>query len=297
MITEKISMAGRTAVVTGGAGGLGAAMSMALAEVGANLVIVDNDLVSLEATAKEIRTACGTKVIAVPCDVTVKEDVERAFSAAIAAFGDIHVLINNVGTTQRKLFIDMEEEEWDLELNRNLIHIFRFTQLAAKHMIAREIPGSIISLTTIEAYRGAIGYAPYGAAKAGIANFTQTMALELAPYGIRVNSIAPDATITKGLETIGPEIVGRLHDSWAHIPRNRRGRPDDFGGVAVFLASDLSEWITGQVIHVDGGTSAAAGWSRDEDGYWNNGGPPQAFSGRKLRESLGAHNPKSSGGA
>lgn len=277
-------MTGRTALITGGASGIGAAITRALAAFGAKVVIADIDVESLEALAVELE-AKGTEVLARRCDVRVKAEVEALFEETFARFGAVHTLVNNVGGVARKLFLETDEDEWRADIELNLIHIFRCSQIAAKRMIADGVMGSIINLTTVEAYRAAPGYGPYAAAKAGAANFTKTLALELAPWGIRVNSIAPDATLTPGIARIHTGDWSRQVDGWAHIPRNRRGVPEDYGGAAIFLASDLSGWITGEVIQVGGGTFAASGWRRDEEGYWNNGGPPQAFSGLPLRQS------------
>jgi 3-oxoacyl-[acyl-carrier protein] reductase len=226
-------------------------------------------------------------VLACRCDVRVPADVERAVDAVTGRFGTVHVLVNNAGGTVRKLFLEMTESEWVAMIDLNLTQAFRWTSLVGKRMIADGVDGTIVNVTTIEAHRAAPGYAPYAAAKAGLESFTKSMALELAPWGIRVNAIAPDATITPGTARVQTAAErAAMHESWAHIPRNRRGRPEDFAGAALFLASDLSAWITGETIHVGGGTLAAAGWRRDEDGFWNNGGPRQAYSGRPLRDSV-----------
>lgn len=286
MKLEMASLAGRVALVTGGGAGIGAAIVRCFASFGASVVIADIDVETMETLRRELETH-DAEVLAVPCDVRDQAEVDSLFGAIRDRFGRLDVLVNNVGGVERKMFLEMTEDQWLADIDLNLVQAFRCTRSAAKWMIEQDVRGSIINMTTIEGYRAAPGYGPYAAAKAGLANFTKTMALELAPWGIRVNSIAPDATMTPGIAThVGSQAaVEDTMRGWGHIARNRRGRPEDYGGAAIFLASDLSGWITGEVIHVGGGTFAAAGWRRDEEGYWNNGGPAQAYSGRPLRES------------
>ena len=276
---------GRVALVAGGAAGLGAAMTRALSAAGAAVVIADIDDGAGAQLAGELATADREAVFS-HCDTRVQADVNAAVSNALEIANRIDILINNVGGTVRKLFTDMSDEEWYAMLDLNLVQVFRCTRAVTRVMIERGIRGSIINLTTIEAYRGAPGYAPYAAAKAGLVNFTKTLALELAPWGIRVNSIAPDATTTPWLAKIlTPVELERIDGMTGHIPRNRRGKPQDYAGAALYFASDMSDWVTGVDLHVDGGTFASSGFRRDDDGYWNNGGPPQAYSGRPLLES------------
>jgi NAD(P)-dependent dehydrogenase (short-subunit alcohol dehydrogenase family) len=278
------SLVGRAAIVTGGASGIGAAIARALSDAGADVVVGDIDGDGAEQLAASLLKQ-GRRALAMGADVRLQHDVEALFASTMEEFGHVDVLVNNVGGTIRKLFVEMTPDEWQAMLDLNLVQVFRCTQAAARAMIDRGAGGSIVNLTTIEAYRAAPAYAPYAAAKAGLANFTRTMALELAPWNIRVNEIAPDVTTTPGmLRNWTEEEAEETERRIGHIPRNRRGIPEDYAGAAVFLASDLSEWVTGTVIHVDGGTSASLGWRRDEDGYWNHGSPPQAFSGKRLDE-------------
>jgi NAD(P)-dependent dehydrogenase (short-subunit alcohol dehydrogenase family) len=257
--------------VTGGAEGIGNAIARCLASFGADIVVADINRSGAEDAARQVR-AIGRRAIAVECDVTKQEDVDRMMSVTLEELGAPHILVNNVGGTIRKLFMEMTDEEWHAMLDLNLTQAFRCTRAAARLMIDQGVHGSIINLTTIEAYRGAPGFAPYAAAKAGLASFTKTMALELGPSGIRVNSIAPDITPTPGIMRIAAQSA-QTSDGFAQrvpmrVPLGRMGIPEDYGGAAIFLASDLSKWITGQVIHVDGGTYAASGFHRSEAGHW-----------------------------
>jgi 3-oxoacyl-[acyl-carrier protein] reductase len=262
----------RVAIVTGGAEGIGSAIACCLAAFGADIVVADVNEAGAERTAGQVR-ALGRRAVALRCDVTKQEDVDRMLSRTLGDFGAVHILVNNVGGTVRKLFMDMTEEEWHAMLDLNLIQAFRCTKAAAGIMIEQGIQGSILNMTTIEAHRAAPEMAPYAAAKAGLANFTKTMALELSPWGIRVNSIAPDVTLTPGILRLAAEMsqdapTSPPANAPVPIPLNRWGTSEDYGGAALFLVSDLSRWVTGEVIHVGGGTHAASGWHLTESHRW-----------------------------
>jgi NAD(P)-dependent dehydrogenase (short-subunit alcohol dehydrogenase family) len=184
------------------------------------------------------------------------------------------VLVNNVGGTFRAPFLDVEEKGWDALIATNLKTVFHGTRLVAPRMIAQGRGGLVLNVVSSEGVRAAPGYAPYAACKAAVINFTKTMALELAPHGIRVNALAPDICVTEGLRALlGPGEERRHRDL---VPLGRAGVPDDLAGAAVFLASDLASYVTGVTLHVDGGTHAAAGWYRHPDtGAWTLGPPPR----------------------
>lgn len=149
-----------------------------------------------------------------------------------------------------------ERERLGRSVKANLRHVLLCTQRVARELVAAEMPGSIINLTSIEGVRAAPRYAAYSAAKAGVINYTRTAAFELAPYGIRVNALAPNLTVTDGLLALS----GGEQPGGAAIPMKRPGHVDEIAGAAVFLASGMSNYITGQTLHVDGGTQAAGGW-------------------------------------
>jgi NAD(P)-dependent dehydrogenase (short-subunit alcohol dehydrogenase family) len=166
--------------------------------------------------------------------------------------------VNNAGGAFSSPILETSENGWDALYKANLRHVLLCTQLVAKRMVEAGIGGSVISITSIEGTRAAPGYAAYAAAKAGVINYTKTAALELAPHGIRVNALAPDFTMTEGLESIAhPGVIDHVRHM---VPMGRAGHVDEMAGAAVFLASDLSAYVTGQTIHVDGGTSASGGW-------------------------------------
>ena len=163
--------------------------------------------------------------------------------------------------------LDTSPNGWDALIRSNLTHVLLCTQQVARAMVDAGHGGSIINVTSIEGFRAAPGYAAYAAAKAGVVNFTKTAALELAPHGIRVNGLAPDVTVTEGILAISPP--GFAKRASLMVPMGRLGHVDEMAGAAVFLASELSSYITGQTLHVDGGTAAASGWYHDPgDGHY-----------------------------
>ena len=166
--------------------------------------------------------------------------------------------MNNAGAVFWSSILDTSENGWDALYRANLKHVILCTQRVARGMVEAKAGGSIISVTSIEGVRAAPGYAAYAAAKAGVINFTKTAALELAPHGIRVNALAPDITLTEGLASVAPP--GAEKQFGYTVPMGRPGHVDDLAGAAVFLAGDLSGYVTGQTIHVDGGTQASSGW-------------------------------------
>jgi len=250
----------RVAVVTGGASGIGGGISRRLAAEGATVVINDIDAVLLAAAVEQIATAGGT-VMSVPGDIRDPGVVDELAAAALGvADNRVDVLVNNVGDFRPNgRFLTTGPEQWDALYALNLEHVFRCTRAIAPTMVARG-SGSIVNVSTVEAFRGIPGNAVYSAFNAGVNAFTRSLAVELGRDGIRVNAIAPDLADT--LQTPAAAMLrGRdpaMIPSW--VPLGRFGQPDDYGDVVVFLASDMSRFVTGHVIAVDGGTLAASGW-------------------------------------
>jgi NAD(P)-dependent dehydrogenase (short-subunit alcohol dehydrogenase family) len=273
MDTRKAFLTERTALVTGAGAGIGKGIARAFASFGARVAILEIQEDTAQRTAEEIQ-AEGGAALALPTDVRDPDALVRAVDATLARFGSIDVLVNNVGGTFRASFLDTVEKGWDALIRTNLKTVLHGVRVVAPHMISRGQGGSIINVVSIEAERAAPLYAPYAACKAAVVNFTQSMALELAPHRIRVNAIAPDICLTEGLEKLLGAAEKERH-RWL-VPLGRPAVPEDVAGAAVFLASDLSAYVTGVNLPVDGGTHAARGWYRDPDGDgWLLGPPPR----------------------
>lgn len=249
-----VSLQGRVAVVTGGGSGIGRGIAAGLAAFGAKVAIWERDETTCAAAAAEVDG------LALVTDVRDGAAVDAALAGTIEHFGGVHILVNNAGGSFDSPLLETSENGWDALYHANLRHVLLCTQRVARAMVEAAHGGSIINVTSIEGVRAAPGYAAYAAAKAGVINYTRTAALELAEHGIRVNGLAPDFTLTEGLAAMaGPQ---RLHDAAQMVPLGRGGHVDEMAGAAVFLASSLSSYVTGQTLHVDGGTQAAGGWYR-----------------------------------
>jgi 2-hydroxycyclohexanecarboxyl-CoA dehydrogenase len=264
---------GKVGIVTGGGAGLGRGICRALAAQGASVVIAEIDPERAAEAAAEI-TDAGGAATAVTLDIVEPLAAGQVVSAALATYGQIDVLVNNVGhyLFPGKPFQESTEEEWDALYRINLLHVLRMTRAALAPMIERGAGGSIINLSTVEAFRGIPHQSVYGAFKAAVAHFSTCLALDVGRHGIRVNGIAPDVSISEQLpydRWLRPEDWEKVPD-W--VPLGRFGRPEDAGAVAVFLASELSSFVTGDTIHLDGGTFAAGGWYRSRHGEraWTN---------------------------
>lgn len=272
MEASSISLAGRTAIVSGGGAGIGRGIALGLAAFGARVTILELDAARATSTADAV-VAAGGDALAFPGDARVAEHWDAAVAQTLERFGSLDVCVNNAGGVFAAPFLDTKPKGWDALVRANLTSVFLGTHAAGRAMVDGGRGGSIINVVSIEAARAAPLYAAYAAAKAGAVGFTKTMALELAPHRIRVNALAPDVCLTEGLLAMtGPADHERLARA---IPLGRAGVPDDVAGAAVFLASDLSTYVTGVVIPVDGGTAAAGGWYREPDGDGWVFGPPR----------------------
>lgn len=247
-----ILLTGRVAVVTGGGAGIGRAIAQGLAAFGASVAIWERDAETCASAAEQIGA------LGIETDVRDSAQVDSALERTVAELGDVSILVNNAGGVFNSPLLETTENGWDALYRSNLRHVLLCTQRVAWRLVEAGRPGSVINVTSIEGVRAAPGYAAYSAAKAGVVNYTQTAAFELSPHNIRVNAIAPDLTLTEGLMQMSG---GALRpDTAPGIPMGRPGHVDEIASTAVFLASDMASYITGQTIHVDGGTHAAGGW-------------------------------------
>jgi len=265
---DRANLAGKTAVVAGGGGGLGRACAIDLARAGVALALCDrNEELLAETTA--MAEAAGAHVVAGVFDARDADAMAAFFAQRDGEHGDtLDVLVNVVGGTFRQPFAESNPRGWDALIRTNFTWLLQSTHLAIPRMRAAG-GGSIINLTSIEGHRAAPGFAVYSGMKAGVVNFTRTLAVELAPEHIRVNTIAPDMVPTEGIlgnahnaapdSTWGDDRVG-LAAAGVAIPMGRRGTYEDVGSCALFLASDLSRYITGTSLHPDGGALASSGW-------------------------------------
>ena len=283
MKPENAMLTDRVAIVTGAGQGIGNGIALTLAAFGAHLVLNERNKDTLGQAVKDVE-ALGRKAIPVLGDIRDQTVVDRVIKAAATDLGRLDILVNNVGGTFMKPFMEMTERDWMRMLDLNFIQVMRCTKAAAEVMLRTGTKGSIINVTTIEAFRGAPGFSVYAAAKAAMTSLTETLALEFGPFGIRVNAIAPEATVTPGTA----KVTGSAQPPATlapHIPLDRRGVPDDHGGAALYLASDLSGWVTGETIQVGGGAYAAKGFRRLPSGHWTlDGIQPLVYSGKKLGE-------------
>jgi len=246
---------GQVAIVTGTSRGLGQYLARALARAGADLVITSRTRDSLEKFASEIRDL-GRKVVALELDVRDEASIRRMASEAEAAFGQIHILVNNAGCNVRKPALDVTWDDWNLVLDTNLRGSFFTAQAVARGMIAHGY-GRVVNIGSVTSVFGFAGLAPYGASRGGIRQLTMSLADDWGRHGVTVNCLAPGWFRTEQNKVLyeDPEWVAYITD---RIPVKRPGLPNDLDGAVVFLASEASRYITGQILLVDGGISTGA---------------------------------------
>jgi 3-oxoacyl-[acyl-carrier protein] reductase len=238
-------LAGKVAIITGSARGIGKEIAKKFVAEGAKVVISDVNAEACAETAKEL----GANAIAIPCNVTVKAEVEKLAEETKAKLGAIDILVNNAGVTRDGLFIRMKEEDWDLVLNINLKGTFLTSQAVATVMM-KQRSGKIVNIASVSGLFGNYGQANYASSKAGVVGLTKVMARELAARGINVNAIAPGFIRTAMTDKLTEEIKENINKQ---IPFARMGEVEDVANAAVFLSSTKSAYITGQTIAVCGG--------------------------------------------
>ncbi|MCB0504345.1 MAG: 3-oxoacyl-[acyl-carrier-protein] reductase [Cyclobacteriaceae bacterium] len=240
---------GKTALITGASKGIGRAIALKYAEEGANVAFTYLSSVEKgEALVAELE-ANGIKAKGYRSDASDYAAAEQLINDVVADFGSLDILINNAGITQDNLLMRMTEEMWDKVINVNLKSVFN-TVKASNRTMMKQRNGSIINLTSVVGIKGNAGQANYAASKAGIIGFTKSVALELGSRGIRSNAIAPGFIETEMTDQLDEKTVQSWRDA---IPLKRGGQPEDVANLAVFLGSDMSSYISGQVIQVDGG--------------------------------------------
>jgi len=243
-----LKLAGKVALVTGAAQGIGKAVALLLARNGADIVVSDINLEKAEETAREVQ-ALDRKALAIKVDVAKLDDVEKMVGAILARFGQVDILVNNAGIARDKLILRMTEEDWDAVLNINLKGTFNCTKAVVRHM-SKQRSGKIVNIASVVGEMGNAGQGNYAASKAGVIGFTKTIAREFAQRGINVNAIAPgyiETPMTDALPDKAKEELKRL------IPMDRLGKPEDVAEAVLFLVSDASSYITGHVLNVNGG--------------------------------------------
>ena len=274
---DKTRLDGQVAIVTGGGAGIGRAIAIALAERGADVAVAEIIPERADEAAARI-SGTGRTALPIVVDVSDVAAVRDMVAAVDARFGRIDILVNNAGGVRSRPFLDQNERNWERIINLNMISMLAATHATVPVMIRGDRGGAILNVSSIEGSRAAPNYSVYAACKAGMNNFTRTLALELAEHRIRVNAIAPDHTVTPGIRgnssgpvdeskwiKMTPEMQAAVNRG---IPLDRTGVPEECGDAAVFLCSEMSAYVTGTVMPVDGGTWASSGWTRTAEGKW-----------------------------
>ncbi|MBO0854852.1 MAG: SDR family oxidoreductase [Nocardia sp.] len=277
---QRAGLDGAVAVVTGGAGGLGLAIVNDLAANGVRVAVIDIDP---EATRQLRDTLAAGDHEAVVIDGDARDPalLTQLFEAADERWGRLDILVNVVGGTFKAPFTETRAKGWDALLRTNLTHVLHACSMAVPRMRAGGRGGSIVNITTIEAHRAAPGFAVYAAAKAAVEQFARTLAIEVAPDGIRVNNVAPDYVPTPSLARM-PQSDSAMNDPIGMrvaIPLGHPGQVTDVSNCVVFLASRLSAYLTGTTLHPDGGTGASAGWFNWPETGWANYAPMRYLNG------------------
>ena len=248
-------LAGRSAIVTGSASGIGRAIAMAFAEEGANIAAIDVDEAGLQSLAAQIERT-GGKCVSIHADLASEAEIERAGQIAISKLGDIHVLVNNAGIHLSKSLLDTTEDDWEQMIAVNLRAPLLLTKLAAKHMVDRGIKGRVINITSSTAEAPESNMAAYVTSKGALRTMTTAIAQELAPHQIAVNSVGPGLTRTP-MAVRALRSTETLERYGSEVPLGRLGEPDDVAKACLFLASDDGEFVAGASLYVDGGALLA----------------------------------------
>lgn len=253
MMQSNLKLKNRVVLVTGASKGIGKAITIESAREGADVIInYATDKEGAKATLAEVEKL-GRRGIMFQADVSKKAEVDKMVGTGIEHFSKIDVLVNNAGIALWKPFLELDEENWDRTINTNLKSIFLCSQAVAKHLVTKKVPGSIVNISSIAAYGALDCLVPYCASKGGMTLITKAIATELAPYGIRVNAIAPGTIDIERNRKTDPNYP----DDWIpFIPIGRVGKVEEIAKPVIFLASDEASYITGQIFWVDGGETS-----------------------------------------
>lgn len=251
---QLLNLTGKTALITGGAGGIGEAIACRLHQAGANVVIADIDQNRADATAEKLATERPGSAIGIGLDISNADQVESAVERTVSEFGGIDILVNNAGIFPFSSLADMTEDDFEKVIDVNLKGVFLCTKAFSEQMKLQGHGGKIINITSIDAIHPSMtGLAHYDASKHGVWGFTKNIALELAQYNIAVNAIAPGGIATPGTGSIDGEPAPGNEAFIKMIAMGRMGYSDEIGKVGLFLASDMSSYMTGSQVVVDGG--------------------------------------------
>ena len=269
LIEQRANLNGKVAAIVGGASGIGAAVTLTLAGAGVDVAFCDINSTALGRT-RTASEALGRRVLAMTADATDSQQLAAFYTAVRTQFDRLDILVNVVGGVRRCDFMDAAPEQCAADIQRNYGYVIESVRHAVPLMRKGGRGGSIINFTTIEAHRGAAGFAVYAGAKAATTNFTRALAVELGKDRIRVNTLAPDTTPSEGnVRALPPDLLARMGNIPAeavkacmdmYIPLKAQPSAEDLANGVLFLASDLSAFVTGTTLHVDGGTLAAAGF-------------------------------------
>ncbi|MDZ7627440.1 MAG: SDR family NAD(P)-dependent oxidoreductase [Parvularculaceae bacterium] len=250
-----LNFSGKAVIVTGAAAGIGEACARGFAAAGAGVILADVNEDRNRGAADLIAIDYGVRAIPVAANVANDADCEAIVLRALDEFGRIDVLVNNAGVTAPGTILDLDPGEWDRVMDINLRSYFVLSQITARAMIERSIKGAIVNMSSINSELAIANQVAYTASKGGVRQLTRAAALGLAPYGIRVNAIGPGSIMTDLLKSVMDDEAGR-RKILARTPAGRVGDPAEIAAVALFLASDMASYITGQTIFADGGRSA-----------------------------------------